>query len=171
MSSITPSEVGSFFLTLVVPITIGAASAGITAYLALNRFYREKWWEKKHTAYNLLIDKLIELKDMYRHASNIGEMEWEADQGLRSAPLGRVDWNKLHELSAQVHRLHILSPISFGNKASELLNGFFEKDSEITFSIYEEGYPDFVAYSDLATLLDELIIEIVKDAKQELRFS
>lgn len=169
--SITPSEVGAFFLTLIVPIIIGTAAAGITAYLALNRFYREKWWEKKHAAYNQLIDNLIELKEMYQHAANFYEMEHEAYQNLRDLPTGLVDWNKVHSISAQVRRFYILSPISLSQYASQVLNDFFQKDSDINYSVYEEGYPSFIAYQDIVHLLDKLILEIVKDAKRELKFS
>ncbi|ELY2914081.1 hypothetical protein SMC71_004265 [Cronobacter sakazakii] len=46
MSGVTAAEVGSFFLSLVVPVITGVIAAGFTAYFALTRFYREKWWEK-----------------------------------------------------------------------------------------------------------------------------
>lgn len=66
--NITPQEVGSFFLPLIVPILTGVAAAWFTARFALNRFYHEKWWEKKHTAYSQLIDDLIEIeKYILRH--------------------------------------------------------------------------------------------------------
>lgn len=169
--SITPTEVGSFFLTLIVPIVTGVVAAGFTAYFALNRFYREKWWEKKHAAYNQLIDKLFELKDLYKHASDFYEMVHEADRGERSSPKGSVDWNHINQVNAQVHRFYVLSPISFGDNASSLLDGFFEKHSNISMSVHEEGYPDFVAYYELANFLQELIDAIVNDAKSELKFN
>ena len=171
MSGITATDVGSFFLTLIGPLIIGVSAAGFTAYFALNRFYYEKWWEKKHAAYNQLLDKLFELKDLYNHASNFSEMEMEADRGYRDQPKGSVDWNKIQETSAQVHRFYVLSPISFSGNTRSLLNDFFEKDSEISVSVHEEGYPSFLAYDEIAKLIKELIDAIVFDAKDELKFN
>lgn len=169
--SVTPQEVGSFFITLIVPITTGAVAAALTTYLALNRFYREKWWEKKHVAYNQLIDKLFELKDLYVHASNFTEMQYEAMRGKRSEPKGSVDWSKLNELRAQVQRLYVLSPISFSGNVKALLDDLLTQDSNKNYSIYEEGYPDFIAYHEMSKIIQSSIDAIVEDAKSELRFN
>ncbi|HDL7646051.1 TPA: hypothetical protein PXO92_002666 [Yersinia enterocolitica] len=164
--SITPQEVGSFFMTLVVPITIGAVAAGITAYLALNRFYREKWWEKKHASYNQLIEKLFEIKGIYSLASDF----YEAEHYDLPYPKGEVDWAKFHEIKAQLHRFYVLSPISLGSKSRELLNEFFKQDADIAESVHEEGYPDFLAYNDMTAATQKLIDAIVLDAEKELKF-
>ncbi|MNG65665.1 hypothetical protein D3C73_263840 [compost metagenome] len=166
MSSITPAEVGSFFLTLIGPIVIGVAAAGFTAYFALSRFYYEKWWEKKHASYNQLIDRLFEIKGIYSQASDL----YEAEHYERPSPKGVVDWERFHEIKAQLHRFYVLSPISLGNNTKELLNEFFKKDSEIEHSVYEEGYPDFIAYKDMAVATQKLIDAIVCDAEKELKF-
>lgn len=171
MSSVTAADVGSFFLSLVVPIVTGVAAAGYTAYFALSRFYREKWWEKKHAAYNQLIDKLFELKDLYANASYIGQMEYEADRGERSPPTARVDWNKINEVRAQIHRLYVLSPISFGYRVKELLDDLLQKDADKNISIFEESYPGFIAYDELTTIIQSSIDAVVEDAKSELKFN
>lgn len=169
--SVTPQEVGSFFITLIVPITTGAVAAALTTYLSLNRFYREKWWEKKHVSYNQLIDKLFELKDFYAHASNFTEMQYEAMMGERSEPKGSIDWNKLSELRAQVQRLYVLSPISFSGNVKALLDDLLTQDSNKNYSIYEEGYLDFIAYHEMSKIIQSSIDAIVEDAKSELRFN
>lgn len=170
MSSVTPSEVGSFFLSLVVPITTGVVAAGFTAFFALNRFYREKWWEKKHAAYNQLIDKLFEIKAIYSHASDFYEAEYNAGMYDKPPPKGSVDWNTFHQIKAQLHRFYVLAPISLSNNTRDLLNSFFKQDADADQSVYEEGYPDFVAYNDMANATQQLIDAIVLDAEKELKF-
>lgn len=166
MSSLTPSEVGSFFVSLLGPVIIGVAAAGFTAYFALNRFYHEKWWEKKHASYNQLIEKLFEIKGIYSLASDI----YEAKHYDRPYPKGEVDWAKFHEIKAQLHRFYVLSPISLGSNTRELLNEFFKQDADIEESVHEEGYPDFVAYNDMTRATQKLIDAIVLDAEKELKF-
>lgn len=170
MSSVTPTEVGSFFLSLVVPITTGVVAAGFTAFFALNRFYREKWWEKKHAAYNQLIDNLFEIKAIYSHASNFYEAEYKAAMYNKPQPKGSVDWDKFHQINAQLHRYYVLAPISLSHNTRELLNSLFKQDADSDYSVHEEGYPDFVAYNDMATATQKIIDAIVLDAEKELKF-
>ncbi|ELY3800592.1 hypothetical protein SMX70_003701 [Cronobacter sakazakii] len=170
MSGVTAAEVGSFFLSLVVPVITGVIAAGFTAYFALTRFYREKWWEKKHAAYNQLIEKLFELKDLYIIASDITEMEFEAHRGERDPPKAKVDWHKLNEVRSQVHRLYVLSPISFSDNVRELLDNLLTQDTEKNISIYEEGYLEFIAYHEMSGVIQSSIDAIVADAKEELKF-
>ena len=168
--SITPSEVGSFFLSLFAPITIGVVAAGITAYFALNRFYYEKWWDKKHAAYNQLLDILFEIKSLYSHASDYYERVAESGRKLTASPDGKTDWTRFYELKAQLHRIYALAPISLSLSTKTLLEEFFRKDAASEESVWEEGYPDFIAYHEMANNTKKLIDAIVGDARKELKF-
>lgn len=168
--SITPSEVGSFFLSLVVPIATGVVAAGVTAYFALNRFYYEKWWEKKHASYNQLLDILFEIKALYNHASDYYEKLAESGRRLTPLPEGKTDWVRFHELKAQLHRFYALAPISLSLSTRTLLEEFFRMDAASEESVWEEGYPDFVAYHEMANSTKKLIDAIVSDANKELKF-
>lgn len=171
MSSITPTEVGTFALSLVGPIIIGVAAAGFTAYFALRRFYREKWWEKKHTAYGQLIDILIEMKSIYAMASNHYQRIYEAERRLQDVPDYYFDWNSLHALKKELRRSFILAPISLSSNTKELLDDFFSLDASAQESIHEEGYPEQAAYGDMAKDVEDIINLIVEDAKTELNFN
>lgn len=48
--------------SLLPPLLSGFVSAFITVRLALNRFYREKHWEKKSEAYSSIMDALYTIK-------------------------------------------------------------------------------------------------------------
>ncbi|HIE0651189.1 TPA: hypothetical protein ACXJNB_004349 [Serratia marcescens] len=171
MMSITPVEVGSFFLSLVVPITTGVAAAGFTAYFALNRFYREKWWEKKHSSYNQLLDKIFEIKAIYQYAADLGEREYKASMRGESGPDGEVDWARYHEINSQLHRFYVLAPISLSTSTRDLLSDFFKEDAASDYSVHEEGNPSFIAYGEMAKAAQKLIEAIVRDAEKELKFT
>lgn len=170
MEGVTAAGVGSFFLSLVVPIITGVAAAGFTAYLALRRFYKEKWWEKKHLSYNQLIDNLFEIKAIYKKANVFYERCYEAQRNNMPEPEGDFDWRRFYEVSAQIHRFYAIAPISLSSNTRLLLANFFKNESDSDYSVYEEGYPDFVAYDDMVKATQKLIDAIVLDAKTELKF-
>lgn len=170
MSSITAVEVGSFFLSLIVPVFTGVAAAGFTAYFALRRFYREKWWEKKHTAYGQLIDILIEMKLIYASAVIHYDRIYQAERRLEDVPDYYFDWNRFNDLKKELRRSFILAPISLSDNTKKLLDDFFSLDASAQESIYEEGYPEQAAYGDMASDVENIIGLIVEDAKKELRF-
>ncbi|HDG9785077.1 TPA: hypothetical protein PJH99_000155 [Raoultella ornithinolytica] len=171
MSSITPTEVGSFFISLLVPIITGVVAAGFTAFFALNRFYREKWWEKKHAAYGQLIDILIEMKSIYALAVIHHERIYEAEQRLQDVPDYYFDWSRFNDLRKQLRRSFILAPISLSDNTKELLDDFFSLDASAQEAIHDEGYPEQAAYGDMAKDVEDIISLIVEDAKTELNFN
>ncbi|WP_049012711.1 hypothetical protein, partial [Citrobacter freundii] len=63
-----------------------------------------------------------------------------------------------------------LAPISLSPLTRELLNKFFQDDSAAQHSVHEEGYPDFIAYYEMAKTTQNLIDAIVLDAEYELKF-
>ncbi|XTZ40125.1 hypothetical protein ACQYRI_09195 [Salmonella enterica] len=159
-----------FFSKAGVGIITGVVAAIVTAKVALSRFYHEKWWEKKHASYNQLIDKLFEIKAIYAYASDFYEAEYNASRDGTPPPKGAVNWKEFHQIKAQLHRFYVLAPISLSSNTRGLLNDFFRQDAEAGHSIYEEGYPDFIAYNDMALAAQKLIDTIVLDAEKELKF-
>jgi len=171
MSSITATEVGTFFLSLIVPIATGIVAAGFTAYFALNRFYREKWWEKKFVAYNSVLDNLFEINEIYKAASLYYEKEWIAQNNDNySFPEDNVDWDKFHQIKAQLLRMYAFSPISLSLASRTLLKSFFEADKEAERRTFEDGEHDFRIYDSMSSKIEEIIEAIVRDAESELKF-
>lgn len=168
--SITPQEVGSYVLPVVVSIITGFTTAWYTAKIALEKFYHEKWWEKKHNAYNQVIENLFELKDIYENASVFYEMCYQENDGVSDKPDTPVDWNKFHLLKAKVQRSYVLAPISLSKNTRSLLKEYFDKDAEAERQMIEDGVHDFVAYHDMTRHIHIIIEAIVQDAESELNF-
>lgn len=169
--TITPHEVGAYLLTLIGPIIIGIVVAGFTANFALKRFHREKWWEKRHAAYGELVDILIEMESIYASATTHHDRIYRAEQTLSDVPDYHFDWAPFGELKKKLRRSVILAPISLSHKTEALLTEFFMVDASSDEMIHEEGYPEVVAYSEMVAEVENLIILIVNDARNELKFN
>lgn len=46
----------------------GATGALATTYIALRKFYKEKWWEKRAIAFDELIQSIYVVKQSYQRA-------------------------------------------------------------------------------------------------------
>lgn len=168
--SVSTFDVVDFFSKAGIGIITGAVAALIAAKVALNRFYHEKWWEKKHSAYNELVDLLIEMKRIYSEASDHYHKVYVAEQSLSEIPDSAFDWSTFAELYIRLHRAYILAPVSLSQKTNVALEKFFRVDAQSDFAIYETGYPKQVAYSEMADEVESLIGKVVSDASNELKF-
>ncbi|MBQ0266767.1 hypothetical protein [Providencia huaxiensis] len=172
------SDIGQFILNSAAGLITGGIAAGITAAFtakfAINRFYKEKWWERKHHAYNLLVESLVEIKNIYDRASCHLQRVHEKENDIKYtvSPDDYVfDWGNLHELGIQIRRLYILAPISLSKNAMQLLDEYFKTSKDIEYAIHEEGFPDFIGYGELADKIQSTINSIVNDARKELNFT
>ncbi|WP_150547039.1 hypothetical protein [Citrobacter amalonaticus] len=160
-------EVVDFISKAGVGVITGAVAAAITAKFALNRFYREKWWEKKHAAYNQLIDNLFELHLLHRKVivsirleRYLGEVEQEKDRV-------KERWN---ELEIAIKRALVLSPITLSEKTKEQIQKYLNEISSRDFRLYKNKERMDKVYSQDAKVLDDVIATITQDAKEELKF-
>ncbi|CAM6272050.1 hypothetical protein [Citrobacter portucalensis] len=170
MGSITPTEVGSFFLSLVVPVATGVVAAWFTARFALGRFYHEKWWDKKHSAYNELIDNLYELRDFFRSASLIVDQEQHHMVRAKIRDEEKLNWARYYELYSILRKRAVLSPITLGAETQMMLEEFFKTTADKNQQVYQEGWPREIAYEEMSVAMDKIINAVVADAKTELRF-
>ena len=59
-------EVISALFQIGVSLLVAVATASLTVWLSLRRFYREKWWEAKMRAYTDVIQALHHMKETWR---------------------------------------------------------------------------------------------------------
>lgn len=162
----------SLSVNSVVALITGSLAAIITSRIAMNKFYKEKWWERKSQSYNTLIDALIEMESIYKKASRHFEIVYQnerSDNGI--TPNINFEWSRYDELSIVIRRIYILSPISLSKKAKELLEEYFKKSESLEYSVHKEGFHDFLAYGQLSEAINSIINPIIDDARKELRFN
>ncbi|EOZ1383282.1 TPA: hypothetical protein O8U61_001694 [Enterobacter bugandensis] len=154
-----------FWSKVGVGIITGAVAALLTAKITLNRFYHDKWWERKHQAYNDLVNNLFELQVFYREAK-----KWSRKDRMGAIGLEDPDWERSVNLRIAIQRQLALAPISLSKKTNGLLHDFFEKSNSQDWSMHMESMPAEVVYDEKVKLLKNVIHEITHDAKKELKF-
>lgn len=156
-----------FWSKVGVGIITGAIAALVTAKVTLRRFYHEKWWERKHQAYNELVNNLFELQLFYKQAVRVSV---RARKRNGHAEEEKLDWDKSADLYSAIQRQLALSPISLSNKTETLVNDFFKNSHAKSLEYFEEGMPEEIVYEEKVSMLKEVIREITHDAKKELKF-
>lgn len=154
-----------FWSKVGVGIITGAVAALLTAKITLKRFYHDKWWERKHQAYNELVNNLFELQVFFREAKNRSRKERMGRVGLEE-----LDWERSVNLHIAIQRQLALAPISLSKKTNDLVHDFFEESHSQDWSMHMEGMPAEVVYDEKVKLLKNVIHEITHDAKKELKF-
>ncbi|MCT6515859.1 hypothetical protein GY03_00950 [Proteus vulgaris] len=161
-----------FFYNSIVGLFLGCVASIITAQIALKKFYKEKWWERKYQAYNNLIDSLIEVKYIYGKASEHFQNIHEKENGINYIENHdySFDWDNISELGIIIRRLYIIAPISLSENVKKLLDDYFKLTENTGYIIYVENYPNFLAYSELEKDIQLIIDFIIEDARKELKF-
>ncbi|MGR4047925.1 hypothetical protein [Kosakonia cowanii] len=154
-----------FWSKVGVGIITGAVAALLTAKITLKRFYHEKWWERKHQAYNDLVNNLFELQVFFRNASNRARKERMGKSFSED-----LDWERSVNLHIAIQRQLALAPISLSKKTNDLVHDFFEQSHSQDWSMHNENMPSEVVYDEKVKLLKNVIHEITHDAKKELKF-
>lgn len=157
---------------IIIGLVTGIVAAFLTAKFALNRFYKEKWWEKRLASFTDVIDKAYRVKMTDRYFLNVEySLTQEQDETFnRHSPeqeklLTDLYWEDIQELE----RIAQLSDFTLTPKASKLLNDFVKMREE-TRSDYRDDAINSLdgAETDLKaseTLLDGL----VQEAKRALK--
>ena len=140
-------------LKAIFPVLIVAVFTSIlTVRLAIRRFYKEKWWEKKHETYCHLIETLHHLKNYaaehYESEINPDHITEEKGQELNR------DWNKF---SREFAKLRDLASFHLSDEAVAILDEYQKKKAEARKSkiIFEWIEGDLTAASQCLEALKE----------------
>ncbi len=167
MSIIDLADIG---FKIGVPVATGLIVAYGTAKYALNRFYKEKWWEKRLSAFLEVTEHAYKVKraDDYWLAEN--ESRRDEDETFKA--LSKADLDKLkeeHDSSInEIIRISHLASFTLSPNASTLLATFISEHN----AIYPSWWVDEIS-SDEATERSSEIINILfkgllAEAKQAL---
>lgn len=143
----------------------GATGALATTYIALRKFYKEKWWEKRAIAFDELIQSIYVVKQSYQRA--LDECYEFAEDDLMNSE----DWKKVHDIHDRIEKLSQIGPLTLTVKASELLDGYNKKRKKTYNQINPEELDAQTAYSIMVSDTDKLINDLIAHAKSELKIS
>ena len=147
-------------LKAVLPgIIIAALTSVLTVRLALRRFHKEKWWEKKQEMYSSLLETLHHLKN-YAAEHYEGQMNPDHITDEKREELTK-DWK---QFSREFAKLLDLASFHLSSEAVAVLDQYVKKKAEARKS---DDIFDWID-GDLAAVT-ECLEELKKAAKRDLK--
>ncbi|UYU30325.1 hypothetical protein [Siccibacter colletis] len=156
----------------VFPVVLATIAAYYSARLALKKFYKEKWWEKRLEAFTQIIDISYRIKmtnDYFRNCEydkkNLAELSFRRHPASIEKELTIEYWKDLQELE----RISQLASFTLTDTASQILNEYIISRKDLV-KEDEEGLVDSLMAEDKHYELSEkLLSSLVSEAKKELR--
>ncbi|HFI5333995.1 TPA: hypothetical protein ACGQS5_001654 [Serratia liquefaciens] len=161
--------------TIIVSALISIVIAWLTMRLALYRFYREKWWDKRATAYLELIDVLYDFKKDYdivyqsEFAVRFQDQDPSLENDIMSKKAQDELWLRMKGTYAKLDKITGLGPLIFTESALEKLIAFDKRGEEVDRAINDEEIDTFEAYEELSRGADKLYDDFKKIALVELK--
>lgn len=164
--------------TIIVSALISIVIAWLTMRLALYRFYREKWWDKRATAYLELIDILYDFKEDYsvmedhEHAKYSynpidGELLYPDD--ILSKDDESELWRRMSITHNKLKKIKGLGPLIFTEVALEKISKFIKRDDEVRRMSLDDQIDNVDAYHEMKTGANELYNEFKNVVIVELK--
>ena len=156
-------------------VTVGVILSLITAFggaffgarLSLNRYYQEKWWDKKVEAYSQIIEALFKVfifsNNHYDYEN--GEIEVMTQSRERVQKL-RNEFIKGNE---DLEKAIYMSDFIFSENASEVLINFNKEWSRLKVEEEKSGYAELELLFDRAKLVHDCLEKIKRIAKKDLQ--
>lgn len=162
------------FSKILVGALSGLVVAFFTARYALNRFYQEKWWDKRLDFFVQLVDSLYALKKAEGYwFSRQRNSEIGYDEGWRS--LSDADEALLQQSydveMESLRKIGDLSPLLLNKECQRLINSYLEKQASLISQFDNDEIETLDAhqasYEGTVTLFEEIIGEARRELKSE----
>lgn len=118
---------GQVLVSIVSGVFVAAVASATTAHLAFRRFYSERWWERKASAYGSIIETLYEL-------SYAPMRLWteSTDSDIPNANQAELDeLQERYEVAMKAVRKAVaMGSYVISRRAVEILRGFQKEESE-----------------------------------------
>jgi hypothetical protein len=144
---------------IIVGIVSATLTAPLAAWLALRRFYSERWWERKLDAYTVLIESLHHMGRPYDEA-----LEAEIDGRQLSKEFKETLNKKSSEAYAEVLKQLDMSEFIISREAADVLRNALRKADEAN---THSDYTQYIFAKQNA--LVEAITQLKAAAKRDLR--
>jgi len=154
-----PSWLIDAFNNIIPSIIIAAFTSYLTVCLAINRFYKEKWWEKKMEAYSSLLETL-------HHMKNYAAEHWEDTTNpeyLNEEKRKELE-NEWKKYSREFKKTMDLASFLLSKQSLNILEEYKKRKTEAKNSptVFEHIDKDLAALSDC-------LEKLIRAAKCDLR--
>lgn len=144
---------------------------------ALHRFYREKWWDKRATAYLELIDALYDFKENYgiietsEFAKELTDHDGEPiypEDILNDSDESEL-WKKMQVTHNKLTKIKGLGPLIFTEAALNKVSAFLNRDDNVRRMVLHDEIYNVEAYGELKAGADNLYQEFKAIVAIELK--
>lgn len=164
----------NYFYQLLIGLFSGAFAAWVTTYFALRRFYSEKWWEKRATAFVELTDAVYQCKLLQEYYSELRECRrHECDNAPNFVELSDHQLQEMQILVSNARQLMAkysqVGPLLITEKATELLRSYFREEQKCEHDVHFRGWETDEAEEYLLKMTQQLFDNLIIESKHVLR--
>lgn len=156
----------------IVPLLVAALAAYFSTKFALNKFYKEKWWEKRLEAFTEIINIAyrIKMSNDYFLSCEYAQME-PGDSRFKPHPkeieekLRAEYWLDLQELE----RIAQLADFTLTTTVKNMLDSYVNSRKKVMDDWYDDAIESIDASIKDLKLSEKLLSDLVNEAKRELK--
>lgn len=170
--SIFSPEIIDFSIKVGGPILAAVVAASLAAKFAVDRFYKEKWWEKRLESFTETIEisyRLMKSDDYFLEIEsakiNLQSKNFNRHKSEVEKQLSEQYWVDLQE----IERISQLSEFTLTTKAAEIISDFLSERKRIREAFDEDSITSFDASDKDLSASKTLLSRLVSEAKKELR--
>ncbi|MGR7528487.1 hypothetical protein ACU60R_04120 [Klebsiella aerogenes] len=156
----------------IVPLLVAALTAYFSTKFALNKFYKEKWWEKRLEAFTEIINIAYRIKMTNDYFLNCEYAQMEpGDSRFKPHPkeieekLRAEYWLDLQELE----RIAQLADFTLTTTVKHMLDSYFDARKKVMDDWYDDAIESIDVSIKELKLSEKLLSDLVKEAKRELK--
>ncbi|EMF7565435.1 hypothetical protein V4F78_004947 [Serratia marcescens] len=172
-------DVDTIIVSALISMVISLIGAWVTMRLALHRFYREKWWDKRATAYLELVDVLYDFKESYGviEASELAKVITDHDgepiypEDILSDSDESELWKKMQVTHYKLAKIKGLGPLIFTEAALNKVSAFINRDNNVRRMVLQDEIYDVEAYGEMEAGADNLYQEFKTIVAVELKLT
>ncbi|EMG3984911.1 hypothetical protein V4287_000396 [Serratia marcescens] len=172
-------DVDTIIVSALISMVISLIGAWVTMRLALHRFYREKWWDKRATAYLELVDVLYDFKESYGviEASELAKVITDHDgepiypEDILSDSDESELWKKMQVTHYKLAKIKGLGPLIFTEAALNKVSAFINRDNNVRRMVLQDEIYDVEAYGEMKAGADNLYQEFKTIVAVELKLT
>lgn len=165
-------QIIDFSFKYLSPLLVAVVAAIFSTKFALNKFYKEKWWEKRLEAFTEIINIAYRIKMTDGYFLDYEyERTGEFDSRFKPHPKDIEDklvveyWLDLQELE----RIAQLADFTLTANVKTILDNFVSARKIITDDCYYNALSNLEASEKYLSLTEKLLGELVSEAKNELK--
>ncbi|AER32340.1 hypothetical protein [Pantoea ananatis] len=163
----------NYIYQLLIGLLSGSFAAWLTTFLALRRFYNEKWWEKRASAFIEITDAVYKIKTEYEYYCDRTEFRRAPDEFPNFILLDETRMAEMQSESSKamsvINKYSQVGPLLITQQVSNLLSNYLKAERKINNEVYFEGLDADEAEANLLEITSKLLLDLVLASKKELK--